>query len=165
MQLDVFCTNGSSPPKSARSLRYRLRTVTLKLGEPPAATVSSPENALAFLLPIFADLDEDREHVVLLALDSQNHVRGYKVVATGGQSASIVDAKTLFRDALLLGAAAIVIAHNHPSGDPAPSADDLRLTRRLSEAGKMLDLRVHDHMILGDRGRYLSLAARGQLEG
>ncbi len=162
--LDAFKTNGSSPPQ--RSVSYRLRTVTLKLDEPPAAAaVSSPENALAFLLPIYADLDEDREHVVMLALDTQNRVRGYKVVATGGQSTSIVDAKTLFRDALLLGAASIVLAHNHPSGDPAPSHEDLRLTRQLSEAGKVLDLRVHDHVILGAAGSYVSLAARGQMEG
>ena len=163
--LDAFCTNGSSPPPPARSLRYRLRTVTLKLGEPPAATVSAPEAALNFLRPIFAGLDGDREHVVLLALDSQNHVRGFKVVATGGQAASIVDAKTIFRDALLLGAAALILAHNHPSGDPAPSADDVRLTRRLVDAGKILDLRVHDHLVLGDQGRYVSLANSGQLEG
>ena len=165
MQLDAFCTNGSSPPSPARPLRYRLRTVTLKLGEPPAATVSSPENALAFLLPIFADLDEDREHAVMLALDSQNRVRGFKVVSTGSQSASLVDPKTLFRDALLLGAAAIILAHNHPSGDPTPSREDLRLTHQLSQAGKILDLRVHDSMILGDCGRYVSLADRGQMEG
>jgi DNA repair protein RadC len=117
MRLDAFKTNGTSPPVS-----YRLRTVTLKLGEPPAAKIGSPENALAFLRPIYADLDGDREHFVFLALDTQNGVRGYKVVATGGQAASVVDAKTLFRDALLLGAAAIVIAHNHPSGDPTPES-------------------------------------------
>ena len=85
----------------------------------------------------------------MLALDTQNAVRGYKVVATGGQAASLVDPKTLFR---------------YPSGDPTPSGDDLRLTRRLSDAGKVLDLRVHDHLILGHGARYVSLADRGQME-
>jgi DNA repair protein RadC len=92
-------------------------------------------------------------------------VRGYKVVATGGQAATTVDAKTLFRDALLLGAAAVVLAHNHPSGDPTPSRDDLRLTRQLTEAGKLLDIRVHDHLVLGAGARYVSLASLGRLEG
>ncbi len=165
MQLDAFKVAGSSPPPLARTsaLRYKVRTVTLRLGEPPVAKIASPEAALQFLRPMFADLDGDREHFVLLALDAQNQVRGFKFVATGGQSSTSVDAKTLFRDALLLGAAALVLAHNHPSGDPTPSRDDLALTRKLVEAGKLLDLPVHDHLILGDQDRFVSLAARGQL--
>ena len=161
--IDAFKTNGSSPPQRARAIRYRLRTVSLKLNEPPAAAVSSPEQALAFLLPLYADLDEDREHLVLLALDTQNRVRGYKVVATGGQAASVVDPKTLFRDALLLGAASIIVAHNHPSGDPTPSSEDLRLTRQLVDGGKVLDLRVHDHIVLGHGDRFVSLADHGEM--
>ena len=165
MQIDAFKTNGTSPPRPARAVAYRLRTVTLRLAEPPAHRLGDPASALAYLHPIFAALDGDREHFVLLALDAQNGVRGYKVVATGGQSATTVDAKTTFRDALLLGAAAVILAHNHPSGDPAPSREDLRLTRQLVDAGKLLDIRVHDHVILGHGEQYVSLAARGQMEG
>jgi DNA repair protein RadC len=165
MQLDAFETNGASPPRRARGFAYRLRTVTLRLNEQPAEKLSDPTSALAFFRSIFATLDGDREHLVLLALDTQNAVCGYKVVATGGQAASIVDAKTLFRDALLLGAAGIIVAHNHPSGDPTPSREDLRLTRQLSEAGKLLDLRVHDHLVLGHGDRFVSLADRGLMEG
>ncbi len=165
MQLDAFETGGASPPRRARSYRYRLRTVTLRLGEPPAEKLSDATSALAFFRPIYATLDGDREHFVMLALDTQNAVRGFKVVATGGQAASVVDPKTLFRDALLLGAASLIVAHNHPSGDPTPSREDLRLTRQLSQAGKLLDLRVHDHLVLGHGDRFVSLADRGQMEG
>jgi DNA repair protein RadC len=102
-------------------------------------------------------------HFILLALDTQNQVRGYKVTASGGVNQTIVDPRTLFHDALLLGAAAIILCHNHPSGEPEPSNDDLAITRQLSLGGQILGIRVHDHIILGD-GRLVSLAERGQME-
>jgi DNA repair protein RadC len=75
----------------------------------------------------------------------------------------VVDAKVLYRDAILLGAAAIIVGHNHPSGDPTPSREDLRLTADLVKAGELLGIKVHDHLILGGPGRSASLAERGQL--
>jgi DNA repair protein RadC len=75
----------------------------------------------------------------------------------------IVDPRTLLRDALLLDAAAIILCHNHPSGDPEPSKDDAALTRQLSLGGQILGIKIHDHIILGD-GPVVSLAERGQLE-
>lgn len=142
---------------------YRLRTVTILAQEPAGSTAGSPAQAEAFLRPLLADLDQDREHFILLALDTQNQVRGYKVTASGGVNQTIVDPRTLFHDALLLGAAAIILCHNHPSGEPEPSNDDLAITRQLSLGGQILGIRVHDHIILGD-GRLVSLAERGQME-
>jgi DNA repair protein RadC len=126
--------------------------------------VASPAMAEVFFRVILADLDQDREHYILLALDAQNQARGYKVIATGGQNNTVVDAKVLFRDALLLGAAAIILAHNHPNGDPTPSGEDLRLTANLVKAGDLLGVKAHDHLILGGPGRFASLAERGQMK-
>jgi RadC-like JAB domain-containing protein len=96
---------------------YRIRThsIRLRLAE-PLGTASSPREAVTILRGIFATLDADREHFVILALDAQNHVVGFKAVATGGVTSANVDAKTLFRDALLLGAVSLILVHNHPSG-------------------------------------------------
>jgi DNA repair protein RadC len=143
-------------------VRYRLKTVTVLMREPASGKAISPKEAEAFLRPFFVDLDHDREHFVILVLDAQNKVRGYKVVASGGQNATIVDPRTLFRDALLLGASAIILAHNHPSGEVTASGEDLALTRKLVQAGEVLDIKVHDHIILGE-GRCVSLAERGEL--
>jgi DNA repair protein RadC len=144
-------------------IRYRLKTVSILAQELATTKASSPALALAFLRPIFGGLDQDREHFIILAVDTQHGIRGYKVVATGGQNQTIVDPRTLFRDALLLGAAAIVLGHNHPSGDPEPSRDDLALTRQLSLGGDVLGVRVHDHLILGAGERFVSLAELGQM--
>jgi DNA repair protein RadC len=144
-------------------LRHRLKTVHITLVHEPAGTAGSPAQAEAFLRPLFNGLDQDRENFVILALDAQNNIRGFKIVATGGQVSTVVDPRTMFRDALLLGAAAIILAHNHPSGEPEPSKDDLALTRQLSLGGQILGIKIHDHIILGD-GRLVSLAERGQME-
>jgi DNA repair protein RadC len=152
------CTRGDAV------VRYRLTTVQITLAQEPAVQlVASPAMAEVFFRAILADLDADWEHFILIALDAQLQACGYKVVATGGQNQTVVDPRTLFRDALLLGAAALVLGHNHPSGDPTPSGDDLKLTRQLVQAGQLLGVRVHDHLILGGPGRFASLAALGQL--
>jgi DNA repair protein RadC len=76
----------------------------------------------------------------------------------------VVAAPVPVRDALLLGAAAIIVGHNHPSGDPTPSNEDLRLTGDLVKAGELLGVKVHDHLILGGPGRVASLAERGKMQ-
>lgn len=101
---------------------------------------------------------------MILALDQKLHIRGYKVLFTGGQSASFVDRKVVFRTALLLGASRIVIAHNHPSGDPAPSFEDMCMTKDLVAAGRALELQVLDHIILGREG-FFSFSDRDMLDG
>jgi len=143
--------------------RYRLRTVTFSVHEASAelTACNTPEAAVAYLRPIFAGMDADREHFVILTLDTKNHVRGFKVVSSGGRAASLVDPKTLFRDALALGASSLILAHNHPSGDPDPSPEDRALTLKLVQCGKLLEMPVHDHIILGDGSQFVSLAAMG----
>jgi DNA repair protein RadC len=106
--------------------------------------------------------DETKEHFVALHLDSKNRLSCMDVVSTGSLSASIVHPREVFKTALLSSAAAVILLHNHPSGDPTPSREDLELTGRLREAGELLGIRVLDHVIVGD-GCYVSLADRGLL--
>ena len=142
--------------------RYQLTTfrLTLRAAE-PCATVDSPSAAVPVLRQILSQLDADQERFIVLALNTKLHVTGFKVIASGGMAGVEVDRRVLFRAALLLGATSVVVAHNHPSGDATPSAEDRALTRRLVAAGRMLDLQVHDRVILA-RDVY-SFAQRGEL--
>jgi DNA repair protein RadC len=144
---------------------YRLKTfqVRLKVFEAPPEKLQPP-SVLGILRKIYADLDEDQEHFILLALDQKNHLRGYKVLSSGGQTSSIVDPRVVFRCALMLGAAKIVIAHNHPSGDPEPNWQDEHVTRRLQVLGAMLDVGILDHIVLGQKTYYSFLEA-GRMNG
>jgi DNA repair protein RadC len=104
---------------------------------------------------------DEQEHFLMLALDARNQLLAWVEVAKGTPTSCPVNPQTLFRTALTLGATSILISHNHPSGDPEPSADDLALTRRLVRAGTLLGIPILDHIILGDVGRLVSLAERG----
>jgi DNA repair protein RadC len=99
----------------------------------------------------------DREQFVTVILDGRNQVVGFNVVSTGTLTSSLVHPREVFKAAILANAAAIILVHNHPSGDPDPSDEDKALTRRLKEAGDLIGIRVLDHVVIGD-GRYVSLA-------
>ncbi len=143
---------------------YTVKTVRVRLrvAEPPEA-VRSAEAAARVARAVFEDLNADQEHFLVLALSARYRVIGFHVVASGGMDAAQVDARLVFRSALLLGAHSIILVHNHPSGDPEPSADDTRLTARLAHVGGLLGLPVVDHLVLGHGPRYVSLKERGLL--
>ena len=98
----------------------------------------------------------DREEFLVLVLDAKNAVLGFNLVSVGTLTSSLVHPREVFKPAILGNAAALILLHNHPSGDPAPSAEDLHITKRLREVGEVFDLKVLDHIIVGDR-RYVSL--------
>jgi DNA repair protein RadC len=104
----------------------------------------------------------DREHFVVIMLDTKNQVIGINTVAIGVLASCPVHPREVFKPAILANAAGIVLVHNHPSGDPYPSQDDLLLTSRLKEAGEVLGIQVVDHVILG-YANYASLKERGQI--
>lgn len=93
--------------------------------------------------------DRERERFVALCLNARNELVREVVVSIGSLNASIVHPREVFKPALACSAAAIVIAHNHPSGDPAPSREDRDVTRALADAGRLLDVPLHDHVIVG----------------
>ena len=103
---------------------------------------------------------ETKEHFLALHLDNKNRILCLDKVSSGSLNASIVHPREVFKTALLSSAAAILFIHNHPSGNPEPSKEDLELTTRLKQAGDLLGLRVLDHIIIGE-DRYVSLADQG----
>lgn len=122
--------------------------------------ITSPEAAADLLVPLLQDLD--REHAVTLNLDVKHRLIATTTVSIGSIDHTFISPREVFRDALSHGAGAVVIAHNHPSGDAEPSRDDERITRRLGQAGEVLDIDVLDHIVVGHQ-RWVSLARRGAL--
>lgn len=114
--------------------------------------VGSSRDAFQHLHADFADLNH--EEFWMLLLNRANHVKSKHMVSKGGQSGTVADPKIIFKTALEHQAAYIILAHNHPSGNLKPSAEDIKLTKKLVEAGKLLDLLVVDHLILADHSYY-----------
>jgi DNA repair protein RadC len=128
----------------------------------PAAgwRVRSPADLAERLMPAMGHLPREELRTVLL--NTKNTVIGMVTVYAGNLAGSPVRIGEVFRDAVQRHAAALVVVHNHPSGDPSPSAEDLRITRELGEAGRLLDIELLDHMVIG-HGRWVSLRALGAL--
>lgn len=129
----------------------------------PAATaerpeVTSPEAAAELVLPLLAGAD--RERCVALLLDTKHRLLERTTVSVGSVDHTFMAPRELYRDALLTNAAAVVVAHNHPSGDPEPSRDDELVTRRLAAAGEVVGVELLDHLVVGGDA-WVSLARRG----
>ena len=92
----------------------------------------------------------DREHFIIVLLNGKNRIIGIHNVSTGSLGSSLVHPREVFKPAILANAAAIILAHNHPSGDPTPSQADLEITKRLRETGEVMGIAVLDHIIIGD---------------
>jgi DNA repair protein RadC len=106
----------------------------------------------------------DREHFIVLMVNRKNEAIGINTVSVGSLSGSIVSPREVFKPAILRNAAALICAHNHPSGDPKPSTEDHGITKRLHEAGNLLDIELLDHIIVGDgTTAYYSFADQGVL--
>jgi len=106
--------------------------------------------------------NETKEHFLVLHLDTKNKIVCVDQVSTGSLNASIVHPREVLKSTLLSSAAAIVLIHNHPSGDPAPSKEDIEITKRIKECCEILGIRLLDHIITGD-GEYASLADQGHI--
>jgi DNA repair protein RadC len=128
----------------------------------PRPVIRGPSDVASRMTPRLADLAAEELHVLIL--DSQHRMAKDVTVTRGLLNSSPVHAREVFREAIAESAAAVVLVHNHPSGDPTPSADDLRVTADLVAGGRLVDIPVFDHVIVG-RGGYVSLAERRLLEG
>ena len=122
--------------------------------------IRSPKDAAAYLIPSYAARSVEQFGIVLL--DTKHRVLRSVVLAVGTLNSSGVEPREVFREAAIGGAAAIVLFHNHPSGDPLPSPEDVQLTRRMMAAGVLMGIDVMDHVILGDV-RYWSFKEAGKL--
>ena len=103
----------------------------------------------------------DREHFVVLFLSTKNKINGFYTSHIGSLNASVVHPREVFKPAIIANTAGIIVAHNHPSGDPTPSREDVHMTERLHEAGKTLGIELLDHIIIGDPGRFYSMKEKG----
>ena len=126
----------------------------------PRVQLRSPREAAAHLLPAFGSRGVEQFGVVLL--DTRHRILRTAIVAVGTLNSTIVEPRDVFREAMRGGAAAVIVFHNHPSGDPSPSPEDAELTKRLVAAGGLVGVNVVDHLILGD-ARYFSFKEMGRL--
>ena len=140
--------------KAALELGKRLLTESPK----DRPQITSPADAANLLMLDMSTLEKEEVRVVIL--DTRNRVLASPTIYVGSLNTNVVRVAELFRQAIKVNAAAIIVAHNHPSGDPTPSPEDVRLTEMLVEAGKLLDVEVLDHLIIG-QGRFVSLKERG----
>jgi DNA repair protein RadC len=122
------------------------------------AQIRSPADAANLLMLEMGLLEQ--EHLRVVLLDTRNRVLTVTTVYKGSLNASMIRVGELFRDAIRRNSAAIIIAHNHPSGDPTPSPEDVAVTKQVVQAGRLLDIDVLDHIVIG-RGRFVSLKERG----
>ncbi len=122
------------------------------------AQISSPADAANLLMVEMGFLEQ--EHLRLLLLDTKNRVLASPTLYKGNVNTSVIRIAEIFREAIRHNSTALIVAHNHPSGDPSPSPEDVRITRQIVEAGSLLGIDVLDHLVIG-QGRYVSLKERG----
>jgi DNA repair protein RadC len=151
--------NGIGPAKAAQikaAIEFGRRLVAASPEERPRIT--SPRDVYNLIGPSLRD--EKREHFVALLLDTKNGVLRHSTISIGDLSSSIVHPREVFSVAVRHSAASLIVAHNHPSGDPTPSPEDAAVTRRLVEAGGIMGIEVLDHIVIGDN-RWVSLREKG----
>jgi len=120
--------------------------------------VKSPADAANLMMIEMSILEQ--EHMRLILLDSKNYVLGTPTMYVGSLNTSVIRVGELFREAIKQNCAAIIVVHNHPSGDPTPSPEDVAVTELITQAGQLLDIDVLDHLVIGQQ-RYVSLKERG----
>ena len=156
-------TRAPAPPACPLCGRRSSRRPDSRLFDPgpahDAPSVVTPEDLLEVVAPPLTGLD--REHCLLVSLDVKHHVIGVRTVSIGSVAHTFMQPREVYRDALLEAAAAIAVAHNHPSGDPEPSPEDRAVTRRLARAGEVLGVPLVDHLVIGAPGQWRSMGRMG----
>ncbi|MEO6463462.1 MAG: JAB domain-containing protein [Candidatus Eisenbacteria bacterium] len=148
---------GDAP--AARPVTALFELARRALGPPPGVEMARPEDVVPWLAEW---RDARREHFVAFDLNARHQMIARRLVSVGSLSASIVHPREVFQPAVSASAAGLIVAHNHPSGDPEPSPEDVAVTRRLREAGELLGIELLDHLVVAGRGS-VSLKARGCL--
>jgi DNA repair protein RadC len=126
--------------------------------EPKDFDIKNPESVVKAIRSSIKD--KAKEHFKLILLNPRNKIIGISTISIGTLNASLVHPREVFKDAIVHSAASVVLAHNHPSGDPEPSEDDLKITKKLVDSGKILGIEVLDHIIIAKNG-FKSLANEG----
>jgi DNA repair protein RadC len=162
IQMTLLAEEKTTKTKQGSIPIYRVTLV--REGKMPTyeSRIRSSANAYSVLQEYLDGVD--REHFVVMLLDQKNCAIGLHTVSIGSLTASIVAPREVFKVAILTNCANILVAHNHPSGDPQPSKEDRAITQRLKEAGALLGINVLDHLVIGAEGRYFSFADEGLLD-
>lgn len=121
--------------------------------------ISSPSDAIEIGRSMLDG--SDREKLLLCCLNTKNEPTNLNIVSIGSLNSSIVHPREVFKLAILGNSASIILFHNHPSGDTTPSKEDINITQRIKEAGKIIGIELIDHIILGDENKYISLKEKG----
>lgn len=127
-------------------------------------TVSNPQTVQGVLSKVLNsenEVDRMKEHFWVIGLSTRNAIQYIDLVSLGTLNASLVHPREVFRFSILKAVSSIILSHNHPSGDAEPSEEDMKITRRLVEAGKIIGIEVLDHIVIGDRDSYYSFKERG----
>lgn len=125
---------------------------------PSRPIVSSPSDSYNYMRPILEN--REQENLVVLLLNTRNEIIGHRLLYTGSINSISVRIAEVFREAIKNNAAAIILGHNHPSGNPSPSPEDINITKSLVRVGKELDIPILDHIVIGSNGKYVSLRER-----
>jgi len=158
--LELMRLDGMTHLRSARiraALELGKRAHCEQRADKPS--IRSPQDLADLLLPEMSGLTQEQMRVVLL--NTKNRVLGISTVYQGSLHTTVLRIADIFREAVRHNSAAIVVAHNHPSGEPLPSPEDISVTRELVQAGKLLDIPLMDHIVVGNGGRFVSLKDRG----
>jgi len=161
--LDQLCGRGVGAARAAQvaaAVELGRRTLVRTALERPR--YQTPQQLACYLLPQYGAANVEQFGIVLL--DTRHRVIRIRVVSIGGLDATVVQPRDVFREAAAVGASAVVLFHNHPSGDPTPSSDDFALTQRMVDAGDIMGIDVLDHLILSEQ-RYYSMVEAGRLAG
>lgn len=151
------------------AVNYRIESVSFRLarhpGSPDPRVVGTPKAVVSLVQELDLLPDDAREHCGMFMLDAKLQVIAWHYVSMGTLTSTLVSPREVFGAALrVAGVAGVVLVHNHPSGDPTPSREDVNLTCGLVEAGKLVEVEVHDHLIIGDgTGRWVSLSDQGMM--
>jgi len=127
-------------------------------------TVSNPQTVQGVLSKVLNsenEVDRMKEHFWVIGLSTRNAIQYIDLVSLGTLNASLVHPREVFRFSILKAVSSIILSHNHPSGDSEPSEEDLRITKRLVEAGKIIGIEVLDHIVIGSRDSFCSFKERG----
>ena len=160
-QTELFAT------VKAAEIKYKIPSVKVQLVKDSSFSsdqrpiIRNPADVASIMQSTTELLAE--EHSFVLILSTKNKVNAIQELSIGSLNAAVIHPREVFKAAILSNGAAIILVHNHPSGDPTPSPEDISLTRALAEAGKLLDIPVLDHIIMGDGWNFKSLKEIGIL--
>lgn len=159
INLEAFPGIGKGKSLELLALLELAKRLGEKRGE--RSVVTCPEDAADYAAPRLKY--ENKEHMCVMLLNVKNHIIAWEVVSIGSLTASVVHPREVFKPAIIKGAASIILVHNHPSGDPTPSKEDLEVTARMVQVGRVMDISVLDHIIVGG-DKFVSLKEKGVIK-